>query len=91
MEVGRAGRKRWSFARLAERFACASRRQSCIWSLVRPSPRPLRVSVDGGGEHTIEVSMPTLYTLLDGDGYGEHLLELECATPGLSLFSATFG
>ena len=35
--------------------------------------------------------MPTLYTLLDGDGYGEHLLELECATPGLSLFSATFG
>ena len=35
--------------------------------------------------------MPTLYTLLDGDAYGEHLLELECATPGLSLFSATFG
>jgi hypothetical protein len=56
-----------------------------------PQPAPLRVSVDGGGEHTIEVSAPTLYTLLDGDGYGEHLLELECATPGLSLFSATFG
>ena len=54
-------------------------------------PAPLRVSVDGGGEHTIEVSTPTLYTLLDGDGYGEHLLELECATPGFSLFSATFG
>ena len=54
-------------------------------------PAPVRVSVDGGGERTIEVSMPTLYTLLDGDGYGEHLLELECATPGFSLFSATFG
>jgi len=35
--------------------------------------------------------MTTLYTLLDGDGYGEHRLELECAAPGLWLFSATFG
>jgi hypothetical protein len=52
---------------------------------------PLRVSVDGGGARTIDVSGPTLYTLLDSDGYGEHLLELECATQGLSLFSATFG
>jgi hypothetical protein len=54
-------------------------------------PAPLRVNVDGSEERAINVSMPTLYTLLDGDGYGEHLLELECATPGLSLFSATFG
>jgi hypothetical protein len=52
---------------------------------------PLRVSVDGGAVRTINVSGPTLYTLLDSDGYGEHLLELECATQGLSLFSATFG
>ena len=27
--------------------------------------------------------MPTLYTLLDSDAYGEHLLELECTDPGL--------
>jgi thiol-disulfide isomerase/thioredoxin len=54
-------------------------------------PAAVRVSVDGGGERTIEVSTPTLYTLLDGNGYGEHLLELTCATQGLSLFSATFG
>jgi Thioredoxin like C-terminal domain/AhpC/TSA family len=54
-------------------------------------PAPVRVSVDGGEERMIEVSIPTLYTLLDSDGYGEHLLELECATQGLSLFSATFG
>jgi hypothetical protein len=51
----------------------------------------VRVSVDVDKERAIEVSTPTLYTLLDGDGYGEHMLELECATPGLSLFSATFG
>jgi hypothetical protein len=56
-----------------------------------PQPAPVRVRVDGSRERTIEVGMPTLYTLLDGDTYGEHLLELECATPGLSLFSATFG
>jgi len=54
-------------------------------------PAPVRISVDGGGDRTIEVGMPTLYTMLDGGGYGEHLLELECATPGLSLYSATFG
>jgi hypothetical protein len=54
-------------------------------------PASVRIRIDGGGERTIEVNMPTLYTLLDTDGYGEHLLELECATPGLSLFSATFG
>jgi thiol-disulfide isomerase/thioredoxin len=56
-----------------------------------PQPAPVRVSVDAAGERTIQVGMPTLYTLLDGTTYGEHLLELECATPGLSLFSATFG
>jgi thiol-disulfide isomerase/thioredoxin len=54
-------------------------------------PAPVRVSVDGGGERRIEVGMPTLYTLLDGEAYGEHLLEFECATPGLSLFNVTFG
>jgi hypothetical protein len=34
---------------------------------------------------------PALYTLLDGDIHGEHLLERETATPGLTLYSATFG
>jgi len=56
-----------------------------------PQSAPVRVIVDGGRERTIEIGMPTLYTLLDSDGYAEHVLELECATPGLTLFSATFG
>jgi hypothetical protein len=51
----------------------------------------VRVTVDGGAARTIEVGMPTLYTLLDGANYGEHVLELDSATPGLTLFSATFG
>jgi Thioredoxin like C-terminal domain len=54
-------------------------------------PAPVRVSVDRIGERPVEVSMPTLYTLLDSDRYGEHLLEFECAPQGVSLFSATFG
>ena len=56
-----------------------------------PQPAPVRVRVDGGTEKTVEIGFPTLYTLLDGDSYGEHLLELETATPGLTLYNATFG
>jgi thiol-disulfide isomerase/thioredoxin len=56
-----------------------------------PQAAPLRISVDGDDMRTVEVSRPTLYTLLDGNTYGEHLVEVEAETPGLSLFSATFG
>ena len=56
-----------------------------------PQPAPVRVRIDGGTENTIEIGFPTLYALLDGDNYGEHLLEIEAATPGLTLYSATFG
>ena len=54
-------------------------------------PAPVHVSIDGVAERTISVGMSTLYTLFDSADYGEHLVELECATPGLSLYSATFG
>jgi hypothetical protein len=54
-------------------------------------PAQVHVRIDGDAERTFEVVMPTLYTLLDGDTYGEHLLDLTSATPGLSLFSMTFG
>lgn len=56
-----------------------------------PQAATLRVAVDGGAPRTVEIGRPTLYTLLDGETYGEHLLEFETETPGLSLFSATFG
>jgi hypothetical protein len=52
---------------------------------------PLRVRADGGEWRVIEVGRPTLYTLLDGESDGEHLVEVEAPMPGLSLFSATFG
>ena len=56
-----------------------------------PHAATLRVTVDGGAAHTIEVRQPTLYTLFDGATYAEHVLAFEVETPGLSLFSATFG
>ncbi len=56
-----------------------------------PSSTPVRVRVDGGAERVFDVGLPTLHTVLDGNSYGEHLLELDCAVPGLTLYSATFG
>ncbi len=38
-----------------------------------------------------QVTRPTLYTLVDGNDYGEHILTVEADMPGLSPFSATFG
>ncbi len=78
---------RSSTGRLRVRFSAAK------LHLVAGAPQAaaLRVSVDGGEPRTVEVSRPTLYTLFDGETYGEHLLELVAETPGLSLFSATFG
>ena len=56
-----------------------------------PEDAAIRVSVDGGAPRMLGITRPTLYTLLEGATYGEHLLEMEATTPGLALFSATFG
>lgn len=51
----------------------------------------LRVRIDGTEKPPVEIGWPTLYTIVDGNTYGEHLLELEADTPGLTLYSTTFG
>ncbi len=56
-----------------------------------PKPAKLRVTVDKADPHVIEIERPTLYTLFDSTTYDEHVLTFEAETPGLSLFSATFG
>ncbi|MBV9247966.1 MAG: redoxin domain-containing protein [Acetobacteraceae bacterium] len=56
-----------------------------------PRTAAVRIRVDGHEMPPTEIGWPTLYTLVDGNTYGEHLLELEADTPGLTLFSATFG
>jgi thiol-disulfide isomerase/thioredoxin len=73
--------------RLRVRFSAAK------LHLIAGAPRaaPVRIRVDGGATQTVEVGTPTMYTLLDGETYGEHLLELESGSPGLALYNATFG
>jgi thiol-disulfide isomerase/thioredoxin len=56
-----------------------------------PETAPVRVRVDGREMPDVTISWPTLYTLVSGETYGEHLLELEADRPGLVLFSVTFG
>ena len=61
--------------------------------MVAAAPRTaaIRVRVDGEARPQAEIGWPTLYTLVDGNTYGEHLLELQADTPGLTLYSSTFG
>jgi thiol-disulfide isomerase/thioredoxin len=56
-----------------------------------PKAVSLRIRLDGKALPTVEVNRPTLYTLVTGASYREHVLELEADTPGLALFSTTFG
>ena len=56
-----------------------------------PEAATLRLAVDGLQAPPVEVGRPTLYTLVDGAEDREHVLLIEADTPGLSLFSATFG
>lgn len=56
-----------------------------------PEAATLRIRIDGQPAPAVEVSWPTLYTLVNSQTYGEHLPELEADTPRLALFSATFG
>jgi hypothetical protein len=51
----------------------------------------IRIRVDGKESQPMEVDWPTLYTVVDGSSYREQLLEVTVDTPGLVLFSATFG
>lgn len=56
-----------------------------------PTASSVRVAVDGGTERTVKIGVPTLYTLLGGTAYGTHELVLRTDSPGLVLYSATFG
>ena len=56
-----------------------------------PTPATLTVRADEAAPRLIQIDRPTLYTLLDGETYGEHSLSFAADTSGLTLFSATFG
>ena len=52
---------------------------------------PVRARTGTGPWRDIEIGRPKLYTVVDGDTYGEQVLEVEAAAPGLALYSAPFG
>jgi thiol-disulfide isomerase/thioredoxin len=56
-----------------------------------PETATLRLRLDGQTLPAVNVNWPTLHTLVSGASYREHVLDLETDTPGLALFSATFG
>jgi thiol-disulfide isomerase/thioredoxin len=51
------------------------------------------VRVRPGAEEwrSIRIGWPALYTIVDGTRHAEQLVELEAMSPGLTLYSATFG
>ncbi len=61
--------------------------------LVASAPSPVTVTgtVDGVALPPVEIGRPTLYTVFDGERFGEHRLDLAFGGPGVSIFSATFG
>ena len=51
----------------------------------------VRVRVDGREMPVTEIGKARLYTLVNGETYGEHVMDLEADARGLTLYSATFG
>lgn len=60
---------------------------------VAGSEEPMTVSIYQDGEfvRTISVTDEKLYTLIENEIPGEHILELRVSEPGLQLFTFTFG
>lgn len=50
-----------------------------------------KVFVDGSLSQTIQIKENKLYTLVSGEDYGTHTLEIEIQNPGLQAFTFTFG
>ncbi len=51
----------------------------------------LRIGRSDGTWRSVRVERPGLYSVVDGDTYGDEMVEIEVTSPGLSLYSATFG
>ena len=60
-------------------------------TLKNPSTVEVEVWLDGEYLKTITIGAETLYPLIEGTDYGTHTLKLIPKTPGLELFTFTFG
>jgi thiol-disulfide isomerase/thioredoxin len=56
-----------------------------------PDGGPVRVRSGAGASREVPIGRPALYTIVDGDTYAEQMVEVAANSPGLSLYSATFG
>jgi thiol-disulfide isomerase/thioredoxin len=56
-----------------------------------PDGAPVRVRSGAEAWRSVHIGRPALYTVVDGTTYAEHVVEIEAASPGLALYSATFG
>ena len=56
-----------------------------------PESVQLRVGRGDGVRRDVAIGRPALYTIVDGERYGEQMVEIEANSPGLTLYSATFG
>lgn len=52
---------------------------------------PVHVRSGGAAWRSIQIGRPALYTVVDGDTYAEQIVEIEAMSPGLALYSSTFG
>jgi thiol-disulfide isomerase/thioredoxin len=56
-----------------------------------PDGAVLRFVRGDGARRDVRVRRPALYTVVDGESYGDQMVEIEVMSRGLSLYSATFG
>ncbi|MES2985761.1 MAG: redoxin family protein [Patescibacteria group bacterium] len=61
--------------------------------MVASSEKPIttEIYIDGKKVKDIVIQANELYTLVDGNEYGEHTLEIRTGSPGLEAFTFTFG
>jgi thiol-disulfide isomerase/thioredoxin len=52
---------------------------------------PVRVRSGAEDWRSARIGWPALYTIVDGTTYSDRVVELEATSPGLALYSATFG
>lgn len=62
-----------------------------VASSAAPEGSKIRIFKDGKLVQTITVKANALYTLIDGNDYGEHILEIEIPEAGFEAFTFTFG
>ena len=54
-------------------------------------PSDVQILQNGKVVKNLTIKDETLYRLIEGEAYGEHILEIRISKPGLKAFTFTFG